>query len=319
MSKSFAGRVVIRDYSQRILRGDRVGLIGPNGSGKTTLLRLLLGELAPDSGEVRHGARLQVAYFDQQREQLDPDATLADSVNEGNTTVIVNGQPRHIVGYLADFLFPRERVQSPVRSLSGGERNRLMLARLFARPANVLVLDEPTNDLDIETLELLEELIGAFDGTVLLVSHDRAFLDNIVTSTVAFEGDGRVREYVGGWEDYVRQSAGPRDRQPAGPLDRRSAGPVERQSGAGAAPGAAESRPREKRKLSYNEQREFDALPARIEALEAEQRALGAEMEAPDFYKSGGERINVVMARLGVVGEELETLLSRWLELDERA
>ena len=293
VSKSFAGRVVIRDYSQRILRGDRVGLIGPNGSGKTTLLRLLLGELAPDSGEVRHGARLQVAYFDQQREQLDPDATLADSVNEGNTTVIVNGQPRHIVGYLADFLFPRERVQSPVRSLSGGERNRLMLARLFARPANVLVLDEPTNDLDIETLELLEELIGAFDGTVLLVSHDRAFLDNIVTSTVAFEGDGRVREYVGGWEDYVRQSARSAGPAARGSGDRTSAGPVDSRLARRTA-----GRGREKRKLSYNEQREFDALPARIEALEAEQRALSAEMEAPDFYKSGGDRINVVMARL---------------------
>jgi ABC transport system ATP-binding/permease protein len=310
--KSFAGRVVIRDYSQRILRGDRVGLIGPNGSGKTTLLRLLLGEVAPDRGEVRHGARLQVAYFDQQREQLDPDRTLADSVNEGNTTVIVNGQPRHVVGYLADFLFPRERVQSPVRSLSGGERNRLMLARLFARPANVLVLDEPTNDLDIETLELLEELIGSFDGTVLLVSHDRAFLDNIVTSTVAFEGDGRVREYVGGWEDFIRQSAGAQVGGSAGPQVRGA-------GGAGAAAPVAETRPREKRKLSYNEQREFDALPARIEALEGEQRDLTSEMEAPDFYKSGGERINVVMARLAVVGEELETLLARWLELDERA
>jgi ATP-binding cassette subfamily F protein uup len=309
--KSFDGRVVIRDYSQRILRGDRVGLIGANGSGKTTLLRLLLGEVAPDSGEVRHGARLQVAYFDQQREQLDPDATLADSVNEGNTTVIVNGQPRHVVGYLADFLFPRERVQSPVRSLSGGERNRLMLARLFARPANVLVLDEPTNDLDIETLELLEELLGSFDGTVLLVSHDRAFLDNIVTSTVAFEGDGRVREYVGGWEDYVRQSAGPQLRG--------SAGLVRESVGAGAAAPDADTRPREKRKLSYNEQREFEALPARIETLEVEQRDLTAEMEAPGFYKSGGERISVVMARLARVGEELETLLARWLELDERA
>jgi len=310
--KSFDGRVVIRDYSQRILRGDRVGLIGPNGSGKTTLLRLLLGEVAPDSGEVRHGARLQVAYFDQQREQLDPDATLADSVNEGNATVIVNGQPRHVVGYLEDFLFPRERVQSPVRSLSGGERNRLMLARLFARPANVLVLDEPTNDLDIETLELLEELLGSFDGTVLLVSHDRAFLDNIVTSTVAFEGDGRVREYVGGWEDYVRQSSGPQVRGSAGPVVRES-------GGAGAAAPGADTRPREKRKLSYNEQREFDALPARIETLEVEQRDLTSEMEAPGFYKSGGERISVVMARLAGVGEELETLLARWLDLDERA
>ena len=315
VSKSFAGRVVVHDYSQRILRGDRVGLIGPNGSGKTTLLRLLLGELPPDTGEVRRGARLQVAYFDQQREQLDPGATLADSVNEGNTTVIVNGQPRHVVGYLADFLFPRERVQSPVRSLSGGERNRLMLARLFARPANVLVFDEPTNDLDIETLELLEELIGSFEGTVLLVSHDRAFLDNIVTSTVAFEGDGRVHEYVGGWEDYLRQSG---DRQVGSPGRQvgRTAGRVDgasasRQAGGSAGPG-------EKRKLSYNEQREFDALPARIEALEAEQRSLSGEMEAPDFYKSGAGRINEVMARLAVVGEELETLLSRWIELEER-
>ncbi|MBA2604977.1 MAG: ATP-binding cassette domain-containing protein, partial [Acidobacteria bacterium] len=185
VTKAFGSVPVISNYSGRIVRGDRVGLIGPNGSGKTTLLRMLVGEIEPDSGEVRRGARLQIAYFDQQREALDPDVTVADSVNEGNTTVTINGQPRHIIGYLADFLFPRERAHSPVRSLSGGERNRLMLARLFARPANVLILDEPTNDLDIETLELLEELIGAFDGTVLLVSHDRAFLDNIVTSTLA--------------------------------------------------------------------------------------------------------------------------------------
>ena len=318
--KSFDGRVVIRDYSQRILRGDRVGLIGPNGSGKTTLLRLLLGEVAPDSGEVRHGARLQVAYFDQQREQLDPDATLADSVNEGNTTVIVNGQPRHVVGYLADFLFPRERVQSPVRSLSGGERNRLMLARLFARPANVLVLDEPTNDLDIETLELLEELLGSFDGTVLLVSHDRAFLDNIVTSTVAFEGDGRVREYVGGWEDYVRQSAG-------APLTARAAGPEVRERPCRGAAAAASHRPRTtgeqravKRKLSYNERRELEALPARIETLEDEQRALTAEMEVCRLLQVGrASASRVVMARLAGVAGELETLLARWVELEERA
>ena len=209
-------------------------------------------------------------------------------------------------------LFPRERVQSAVRSLSGGERNRLMLARLFARPANVLVLDEPTNDLDIETLELLEELIGSFDGTVLLVSHDRAFLDNIVTSTVAFDGDGRVREYVGGSEDYVRQSAGPRGKQSAGPQDRMSAGPRT------ARPHGRSGGPQARGELSHNEQREFDALPARIEALKAEQRSLSAEMEPPDFYKSGGERIDVVMARLAVAGEELRTLLSRWLELDER-
>ena len=211
VSKALGGTPVIRNYSQRILRGDRVGLIGPNGSGKTTLLRLLIGDLEPDSGTVRRGARLQIAYYDQQREQLDPDRTVADIVGEGNDTVIVNGEPRHIVGYLADFLFPRERALSPVRALSGGERNRLLLARLFARPANVLVLDEPTNDLDIETLELLEELVGDFGGTVLLVSHDRIFLDHVVTSTLAFEGNGRVTEYVGGWEDYLRQAG---ERQP---------------------------------------------------------------------------------------------------------
>ena len=318
VSKSFGGRPIVRDSSQRILRGDRIGLIGPNGSGKTTLLRLLIGELEPDAGEVRRGSRLQVAYFDQQREQLDPDATIADSVNEGNTTVMVNGQPRHVVGYLADFLFPRERAQSPVRSLSGGERNRLMLARLFARPANVLVLDEPTNDLDVETLELLEELIGAFDGTVLLVSHDRAFLDNIVTSTLAFEGDGVVREYVGGYEDYLRQSAArvlPRARTPGAVIgDPRSA------RDAGAPPVVSrDDRAAGKRKLSYNEQRELDALPARIAALETEHAALKAEMEGDDFYKSGGDRIHTVMTRLDAVAGELDSLLARWVELDERS
>ena len=207
VSKHYGDTPVIRDLSMRIVRGDRVGLIGPNGSGKTTLLRLLLGELDPDRGEVRRGTRLAIAYFDQQREQLDPERTVAESVTDGDT-VTVNGQPRHVLGYLADFLFPRERAKSPVKSLSGGERNRLLLARLFARPANVLVMDEPTNDLDIETLELLEELIDAFDGTVLLVTHDRVFLDNVATSTLAFEGDGQVVEYVGGYEDYLRQSAG---------------------------------------------------------------------------------------------------------------
>ena len=307
--KSFAGAPVVRDYSQRILRGDRIGLIGPNGSGKTTLLRLLVGEIAPDAGRIRHGANLQIAYFDQQREQLDPDATLADSVNEGNTTVTVNGQPRHVIGYLADFLFPRERAQSPVRSLSGGERNRLLLAKLFGRPANVLVLDEPTNDLDIETLELLEELLGSFDGTVLLVSHDRAFLDNIITSTLAFEGDGRVTEYVGGWQDYLRQSAARgelagRDRQPAA---------------ARAEPRTPSSAPEGKRKLSYNEQRELETLPGRIEALESEQDALKREMDSADFYKAGAERITAVMARLDQSARELEDLLARWMELDERS
>jgi ABC transport system ATP-binding/permease protein len=319
VSKSFGGTPVIRDYSQRILRGDRVGLIGPNGSGKTTLLRLLLGDLQPDSGEIRHGARLQVAYFDQQREQLDPDATIADTVNEGNTTVVVNGQSRHVVGYLADFLFPRERVQSPVRSLSGGERNRLMLARLFARPANVLVLDEPTNDLDIETLELLEELIGGFDGTVLLVSHDRAFLDNIVTSTLAFEKDGRVREYVGGWQDYLRQSAGSTARAFGGPPDPPARAQAPSDSAASTSHRGADAEAGGRRKLSYKEQRELETLPPQIESLEGEQAALKAEMESPDFYKAGAERIQTVMSRLETVARELEKKISRWMELEERS
>jgi ATP-binding cassette subfamily F protein uup len=311
VSKAFGGVPVVCDYSQRILRGDRIGLIGPNGSGKTTLLRLLVGEIPPDQGEIRRGARLRIAYFDQQRDELDPDATVADTVNEGNPTVVIGDQQRHVVGYLADFLFPKERVQSPVRSLSGGERSRLMLARLFARPANVLVLDEPTNDLDIETLELLEELIGSFDGTVLLVSHDRAFLDNIVTSTLAFDGSGRVTEYVGGWADFLRQSA-VRDR--SGPRPEADRPRSDRST---AAERTAENETR-RRKLSYNESRELERLPATIDALEAEQRSLRSEMESPDFYKSGAGRIEQVMSRLDGLGRELEELLSRWMELEER-
>ena len=273
VSRSFGGAPVISGFSQRIMRGDRIGLIGPNGSGKTTLLRLLVGELEPDAGTIRRGTLLQVAYYDQQREQLDPDATVADSVNEGNSTVTVQGQPRHIIGDLADFLFPRERAMSPVKSLSGGERNRLLLARLFARPANVLILDEPTNDLDIETLELLEELIGDFDGTVLLVSHDRVFLDRIVTSTLAFEGNGRVTEYVGGWEDYLRQARiTPNSRlQTPKPLGPRAPSPEPRSAG--------------KRKLTFKEQRELDVLPERIATLEGELTALRAESESAGFLQ----------------------------------
>ena len=312
VSKRFDGTTVIADYSGRILRGDRIGLIGPNGSGKSTLLKLLLGELEPDEGEIRRGTGLQVAYFDQQREALDPDASVADSVNEGNTTVVLNGAPRHVVGYLADFLFPRERVHSPVRSLSGGERNRLMLARLFARPANVLVLDEPTNDLDIETLELLEELIGSFDGTVLLVSHDRAFLDNIVTSTLALEGNGRVVEYVGGWADYLRQSAAGRAAD-ASAVDGETRAAKPQASRAAQAAGEARSG---KRKLSFKEQRELAELPARIAALESEAARLKAEIEAPDFYRLGAEHIRSVMARAEEIAQELDRALERWMALE---
>jgi ABC transport system ATP-binding/permease protein len=299
--KRFGDTTVVDGYSQRIFRGDRVGLIGPNGSGKSTLLRLLVGELEPDAGEIRHGTRLQVAYFDQRREQLDPEATVVDSVNDGNTTIVINGQPRHVFGYLEDFLFHRERAQSPVKSLSGGERSRLLLARLFAKPANVLVLDEPTNDLDIETLELLEDLVGDFPGTVLLVSHDRVFLDRVVTSTLAFEGEGRVTEYVGGYEDYVRQSGARREV--------RVAKDTEKTEGA--------ERKRERaRKLSYKEQRELDAMPEQIAALEDEQRRLKEEAASPEFYRTGADHIRGVLARIDAVHAELDAALARWVELE---
>jgi ABC transport system ATP-binding/permease protein len=319
VTKSFGDLTVMRDLTLRVSRGDRIGLIGPNGSGKTTLLKLLVGELEPDDGTIERGTRVQIAYFDQQREQLDPERSVADSVNDGNDTVVINGQPRHVVGYLADFLFPRERVRSPVKSLSGGERNRLMLARLFARPANVLVLDEPTNDLDLETLELLEELIAEFAGTVLLVSHDRTFLDNIVTSTLAFEGDGRVVEYVGGWNDYLRQ------RQKSAELQFRAR---DAEDLTGAEEKATDTRrgtkvPRSsvavtRRKLSFNEQRELEALPAHIEALESEQQRLRNESESPQFYKETPDHIRGVLTRIDQVAVEIEAALGRWLELDER-
>jgi ATP-binding cassette subfamily F protein uup len=310
VDKAFGDTVVIRDYTQRIMRGDRIGLIGPNGSGKSTLLKLLVGELEPDAGSIERGTRLQIAYFDQQRDQLDQDRTVADTVNDGNTTVTINGHPKHVLGYLADFLFPRERAQSPVRSLSGGERDRLLLARLFARPANVLVLDEPTNDLDIETLELLEELVGAFPGTVLLVSHDRVILDRIVTSTLAFEGNGCVNEYVGGYADYVRQRAARAEGRAARVAVREPGGDRRENAGENLAAG--------RRRLSYNEVRELERLPERIAGLEEEQKRLQEEIAAPDFYKKRANEINATLARLEAAGPELDVLLTRWMELEER-
>lgn len=329
VSKAFDGVPVIKDFKIRVLRGDRIGLIGPNGAGKSTLLRLLLGEMEPDSGTIKHGARLEVAYYDQQREQLDPEKTVADTINDGNTTLIVNGQPKHIIGYLADFLFPRDRAMSPVKALSGGERNRLMLAKLFARPANVLVLDEPTNDLDIETLELLEELIGNFDGTVLLVSHDRVFLDRIVTSTLAFEGAGRVAEYVGGWEDYLRQRATPSSQRPtpnsqrATPNSQRPTSNAQRATSNSEFPisnsqPAAGAKPKGGGKLSFKEKRELETLPVQIEALEGEQARLRKESESAAFYKESAEHIKRVLTRLEVLSPEIERATARWVELDER-
>jgi ATP-binding cassette subfamily F protein uup len=304
LTKRFEGVPVVNDFNSRILRGDRIGLIGPNGAGKTTLLRLLLGELAPDAGEVRRGANVRIAYYDQQREQLDPERTVADTVGDGNDTVTIGGQSRHVMGYLADFLFPRERARSPVKALSGGERNRLLIARLLTRPANVLVLDEPTNDLDLETLELLEEQLLDWPGTLLLVSHDRRFLDNVVTSTIAFEGDGKVIEYVGGYEEWLRQ------REPPPPPKAESASsPV-------AAPAEAST---QRRKLTYNERRELAALPGRIAALETEQKTLQTRTAGTEFYLEGGDAIRAVLQRLDDIGNELDTAYTRWDELDSTA
>jgi len=293
---------VVRDFSVRVIRGDRIGLIGPNGAGKTTLLRLLLGELPPQSGEVRHGANVQVAYYDQQREQLDPDRTVFDTIGDGNDTVTVNGVPRHVHGYLQDFLFSPERARSPVRALSGGERNRLLLARLFTRPANVLVLDEPTNDLDLETLELLEQQLVDWPGTLLLVSHDRRFLDNVVTSTLALEGDGRVEEFVGGYEDYLRQKQRPTSAAP--PASSRQAEVT------------AVRQPAKKKKRSFKEEREYQDLPDRIHALEAEQKQLQARLADPEFYKKPGSEIQAAVDRSEQVDRELHDAMERWVELD---
>jgi ABC transport system ATP-binding/permease protein len=310
VNKSFDKTPVVRDFCARIMRGDRIGLIGPNGAGKTTLLRLIQGELSPDSGVIRRGANVQVAYYDQQREQLDPERTVFDTVGDGSETVTINGQSRHVNGYLRDFLFPPERARSPVKALSGGERNRLMLARLFTRPANVLVLDEPTNDLDLETLELLEAQLLEFQGTILLVSHDRSFLDNAVTSTFVFEGNAQVQEYIGGYNDWLRQRTIPVAKEDV-PQSRRSA-PV-------SDPAKPEKAAPVRKKLSYIEQREFDRLPERIETLESEQQRLHAVMTSPEFYKETAESITQVLARIEGLQRELLDAYALWDEMDSRA
>ena len=318
VSKAYGGRAVVSGLTTRIVRGDRIGLIGPNGAGKTTLLRLLLGEITPDSGTVRQGANVVVAYYDQQREQLDPDRTVFDTVGDGHDTITANGNTRHVHAYLEDFLFPPERARSPVKALSGGERNRLLLARLFTRPANVLVLDEPTNDLDLETLELLEAQLVEWPGTLLLVSHDRAFLDNVVTSTLVFEGGGRVQEYVGGYEDWIRQRGVPQ-KPPVAPASepgraaasRRAPDVIEQPAG------RAKLDP-DAKKLSFKERRELSELPARIESLESEHRALEARMASPSFYKEGGDTIAQTLARLEELQRSLSEAYGRWADLDAR-
>ena len=309
VSKAFGDRAIVRDFSATILRGDKVGLIGPNGAGKTTLLKLILGELTPDSGDVRRGNNLQVAYFDQMRNAIDLDATLEDFISPGSEWIEIGNQRKHVKSYLGDFLFSPARAHSPVRTLSGGERNRLLLARLFARPANVLVLDEPTNDLDIDTLELLEELLQSYDGTVFLVSHDRSFLDNVVTSTIAAEGDGLWREYEGGVQDWLTQSR--RSRELAG-----SAAPAAKNTSQNEAKRITDKREQlQKKKLSYKEQRELEQLPAQIDALEAEQTAIRDELADGSLYARDGTRAVALHARDGEIEELLMQALERWSEL----
>lgn len=307
IGKSFGNRQIIKDFSCRIQRGDKIGLLGPNGSGKSTLLKIILGELAPDSGKVHLGTKLTVAYFDQLRAQLNEEATLADTISQGADFIEIGGVRKHIISYLGDFLFAPERARSPVKSLSGGERNRLLLARLFSRPANVLVLDEPTNDLDIETMELLEDLLADYDGTLFLVSHDRAFLDNVVTQVIAFEGDGKLMEYVGGYEDWIRvkkqqamQRAPVSAAVPAKPLPQT----------------AVKSKPATK--LSFKEARELEQIPQRIASLEQEQEELAATLGAGNLYRDNPTHAKQLQERTAIIEDELLQLMTRWEELESR-
>jgi len=313
VTKRFAGRAVVEGLSLRIMRGDRFGLIGPNGAGKSTLLKLILGELAPDEGSVRLGTNLQVAYFDQLRAQLDPERSVAATVSPTSDWVEVGGSRKHVISYLGDFLFAPQRADSPVRMLSGGERNRLLLAMLFARPANLIVLDEPTNDLDIESLELLEATLQEYPGTVLLVSHDRRFLDNVVTQTLAAEGDGRWQEYVGGYSDWLEQRPRRAEPSPQPPSPRPSTAPT----GEGRRESSrVEGRPA---KLSYKETRELAQLPAQIEALETEQRQINGRMSNPEYHKQGAAQIKADGLRLAEIEQQLATAFDRWAELEARA
>jgi ATP-binding cassette subfamily F protein uup len=304
ISYAIGDKNIIQNLTVTIQRGDKVGIVGPNGSGKTTLLRILMGELPPSKGEIRHGTNVEMAYFDQLRAQLEESKSVLDNIGQGRDAITINGKTRNLMGYLEDFLFTRDRARAPISALSGGERNRLLLARLFTQPANLLILDEPTNDLDIETLEVLEDLLLDYDGTLLLVSHDRAFLNNIVTSTLILDGTGNVSEYVGGYDDWHKQTEQIPASQPKPKTD---------------------SVPREEpkadmkrlaRKLSYNEKRELEELPGRIEMLEAEQHELTVKMEDPAFYQQEGTVITQAVNRLQELHEELSRVYQRWVELE---
>ena len=305
VSKSFGTRKIIDNFSCRIQRGDKIGLLGPNGAGKSTLLKIILGELAPDSGEVKLGTKMAVAYFDQLRAQLDEEATLADTISQGSDFIEIGGAKKHVISYLGDFLFAPERARSPVKSLSGGERNRLLLARLFTRPVNVLVLDEPTNDLDIETLELLEELLANYDGTLFLVSHDRAFLDNVVTQVIAFEGDGKLMEYVGGYEDWVRVKKHQAAQQ----------APV-RETAQPKPAAQAASKPKSAAKLSFKEAQELEKIQSDIQVLEREQAEIGAILAAGKMYRDDPKQATKLQVRASEIEEKLLRLMTRWEELE---
>ena len=298
---------VVRGLSLVVQRGEKIGILGPNGAGKTTLIKLLLGQIPPTSGSIKHGTNLEIVYFDQLRAQIDDDRTVADNIANGNSTVTIEGRTRNVISYLQDFLFEPARARTPARVLSGGERNRLLLARLFTQPANVLVMDEPTNDLDAETLDLLEDLLVEFQGTLLLVSHDRAFLDEVVTSTLVLEGDGRVGDYVGGYTDWQNE----KKKQAARKEAARAAAEVPPAAAPGAAGRAAGSR-----KLTHRERKELDELPARIEALEAEPGSLARRLSDPAFYRNESAQFAEVKARLEAIEREHATAFARWEDLE---
>ena len=300
----FGQQNIVKNFNCTIMRGDRIGIIGPNGAGKSTLIRLLLKNLSPLKGRIKRGTNLNVRYFDQLRDQLDENKTVQQNISDSDM-LDVGGKRRHVIGYLKDFLFSPQRSRTPVWVLSGGEKNRLLLAKLFSKPANVLVLDEPTNDLDVETLELLEELLLEFAGTVLLVSHDRAFINNVVTSTLVFEGSGRIQGYAGGYDDWLTQRPAPETNETPKRAEKKSIAPVR------PAPDAP-------KKLGYMEKRELDALPGRIESLELRQEELFQVMSQPDFYRQESDHIAAVKSQLAQVEQELEQAFLRWEALDAR-
>lgn len=310
VNKSYGDKIIIKDFSCRILRGDRVGLLGPNGAGKSTLLKLILGELQPDSGKIQQGTKLSIAYFDQMREQLNEEMILTDTISQGSEFVEINGKRKHVISYLEDFLFAPERARSPVKSLSGGERNRLLLARLFTRPANVLVLDEPTNDLDIETLELLETLLQDYTGTLFLVSHDREFLDNVVTQVIAFEGNGKLREYIGGYEDWIRA----KHFEDNNSQQKIFSKPETSSPSIPTSPQISQAK-----KLSYQEKRELEALPDKIDALEREQANITLRLNKPTIYRDCPDEARILQVRFTTIEKELTDCLAKWEELEAKS